>query len=77
MNETAGNAGRARADIRLEHLEDHIREIKNIAEKANDNYSIIKSDMASLKTEVRIIMGLVLTVVGGLIAIVLTQVVLP
>ena len=63
------------ANIRLDHINGDIREIKESVSKTSDQLGKTREDMAGLRTEVRIVGGfvvlavssLIIAVIGGLI----------
>lgn len=63
--------------VRLDHLEGDVAEIKESAKEHSRQLSLTREDFASLKTEVRIVGGIVLGTIATLIGIVLNHVLGP
>ena len=60
-----------RANLRLDHINGDLKEIKGTLEKSATLISKTREDMASLKTEVRIVGGFVILAISALIAAVI------
>ena len=56
----AGNS--KRANIRLDHMESDLSEIKELAKERNQIYIGLCQDMAGLKMEMRLLEGLIMAV---------------
>ena len=62
-----------RANLRLVHTNGDLAELKASMKEQKDLLNSTRVDMASLKTEVRIVGGIIFAAVGALIAIVLNH----
>jgi len=62
-----------RANLRLDHINGDLAELKASMKEQKDLLNTTRLDMASLKTEVRIVGGIIFASVGALIAIVLNH----
>ena len=62
-----------RANLRLDHINGDIVEIKESLHEQNNLLSKTREELASLKSEVRIIGAIMLGAIGALIALVLSN----